>query len=176
MKVFISYHRADARQKDKTIKLLSANNIEYYSVPENYSFDGRSHQAIATFLANEIKQCDVLLCIVGKDTYSRPHVDNEIYAALKGAVGVRKGIVAALLENRNDSINSIDFDTFPTKLAENFDYIVLEQFSAIADKKLIPAITQAETNSKNRALQSNCGNPPMQLRRGKYFDNGDTNG
>ena len=166
MKVFISYHRRDVKQKNKIIDLLKASNIAYYEVPENHGFNGKNHQEIATFIATEIKKCDMLICIVGCETYSRPHVDNELHFALKGDVVTRKGIVAVLLESRRDSKNSIDLSTFPTKLAENMKYIVIEQYASIADK-LTSSIEQAGKNARNNKLQSTHGNNVMQLRSGK---------
>ncbi len=169
MKVFISYHRADTAEKDNIVELLEKNNISYYSVPEDRRFDGCNHQEIVTSIGAELNKCDVLLCIVGQNTFSRPHVDIEIHSALKGGIGVRKGIVAVMLENRGDNKNNIDYNTFSTKLAENKDYIVLEQYASIHDR-LLPAIKQAQENSKNSKLQTSHKNPVMRLRYSKYFD------
>lgn len=43
-------------------------------------FSGWNHQNMAQFINNELKKCEMLLCIVGEETYSRPHVDMSIYA------------------------------------------------------------------------------------------------
>jgi len=169
MKVFISYHRKDVKQKNRIVDLLKVSNISYYEVPENHGFNGKSHQEIATFIASEIKKYDILICIVGSETYSRPHVDNELHFALKGDASTRKGILAVLLENRRDSKNNIDQSTFPTKLAENMKYIVIEQYASIADK-LTSSIEQAVKNARNNKLQSNHGNKVLPLRSGKYYD------
>ncbi|MCM1223035.1 MAG: TIR domain-containing protein [Muribaculaceae bacterium] len=169
MKVFISYHRADTKFKEKLVAILDYNGIPYYCVPTNANFDGWSHNEIAGYIRQELKDCDTFLCIVGKETYSRPHVDNEIHEALKGAVGKRKGIVAVMLENRLDNKNKINFDTFPVKLAQNLKYIVLEQFSSINDN-ILKALNLAEENSKNKNIQTNHSNHVMALRSGKYYE------
>ena len=169
MKVFISYHRADTKYKEKLVAILKSNGISYYCVPTNANFDGWSHNEIADYIRQELKKCDIFLCIVGKDTYSRPHVDNEIHEALKGAVGKRKGIVAVMLENRLDSKNDINVKTFPVKLAQNLKYIVLEQFSSINDN-ILRALALADENSKNKSIQTDHSNNVMALRSGKYYE------
>lgn len=110
-----------------------------------------------------------MFCI-GKETYARPHVDWEIHTALKGGVDNRKGIIAVMLENRNDSKNNIDFDTFPNKLQDNLNYIVLEQYATIANR-IDDAIDIAIKNSNDAYIQVTHKNPVMQLRLGLYFDN-----
>ncbi len=107
--------------------------------------------------------------LIGKDTYSRPHVDNEIHEALKGDIGKRKGIVAVMLENRLDSKNSINLKTFPVKLAQNLNYIVLEQFASIREN-IVKAINLAYENSKNKNIQTNHSNNVMHLKSGKYYE------
>lgn len=66
----------------------------------------------------------MLLCLIGKETYSRPHVDHEIHAALKGGIGERLGIVGVHLPKRTDNLQAIELNTFHTKLWENKNYIV----------------------------------------------------
>ena len=168
MKVFISYHRADTKFKEKIVTILKDVGISYYCVPPNANFDGWSHNEIADYIRQELLKCDIFLCIVGKDTYSRPHVDNEIHEALKGAVGKRKGIVAVMLENRLDNKNSINLETFPIKLAQNIKYIVLEQFASISEN-IVKALNLAYENSKNKNIQTNHSNKVMPLRSGKYY-------
>lgn len=169
-KIFISYHRADMKYKDKIVSLLREHGYPYFCVNENKNFNGWSHQNIANHICSKMDDCDVLLCIVGKETYSRPHVDLEIHTALKGGVDSRKGIIAVMLENRMDSKNDIDFNTFPTKLQKNINYIVLEQYATIADR-IDDAIDAAIENSINARIQVTHRNPVMQLRSGLYFDN-----
>lgn len=169
-KIFVSYHRADKKYKDKVVEFLSEFGYGYFCVDEDESFNGWKHQHIADYICSKMKDCDVLLCIVGKETYSRPHVDWEIHTALKGGIGKRKGIVVVMLEKRQDSINNIDDDTFPTKLQENLEYIVLEQFASI-EKRIEYAIETAIKNRDDNGLAVTHRNPVMQLRAGKYYDN-----
>ena len=169
MKVFISYHRKDTKYKEHIIKILKENHIEYYCVPDTQDFDGWTHENIAEFIRSKLNECNILLCVVGRDTYSRPHVDNEIHFALKGEVGTRKGIVAVMLENREDSKNDIDLETFPKKLSQNKEYIILEQFASLKNR-LVVALNKAKKNSNNPRLQTNHSNKVMRLRGGKYYD------
>lgn len=170
MKVFISYHRADTKYRHRIEAILQESCIPYYAVPEDTIFDGMHNQAIKDQIVNKIYDCDVLICIVGKETYTRGHVDWELYTALKGQVGKRKGAVAILVESRRDSKYNIDYNTFPNRLQDNEDYIVIEQYASIADK-LLKAIDEAEENRNDRRLQVNNQRPPMQLRAKYYYDN-----
>ena len=169
-KIFISYHRADKKYKEKIIEILKKHNYRYFCVDENESFNGWPHQKIADSICSMMDDCEVLLCIVGRETYSRPHVDWEIHTALKGVVGERKGIVAVMLENRMDSKNYIDFNTFSTKLEKNLNYVILEQFATI-DRKIDSAVALALSNRNDKYIQVTHKNPVMQLRAGKYYDN-----
>ena len=75
-----------------------------------------------------------------------------------------------MLENRQDSKNDIDYETFPIKLQENLDYVVLEQFASI-ESQLDYAINCALDNRNDKSIQVTHKNPVMQLRSGKYYDN-----
>ncbi len=169
-KIFISYHRADRKYKETIVEILKQYGYRYFCVDENESFNGWNHQHIADHICSKMKDCDILLCIVGKDTYTRPHVDCEIHTALKGGVENRKGIVAVMIENRRDNKNNVDLDTFPTKLQENHDYIVLEQYASIGDR-IEQAIDLAIENKDDSRIQVTHKNPVMKLRAGKYYDN-----
>ena len=169
-KIFISYHRADRKYKDMLVDILKEHGYRYFCIDESRNFDGWTHQHIADHICSKMEGCEVLLCIVGEETYSRPHVDLEIHTALKGGVGYRKGIVAVMLENRQDSKNDIDYNTFPTKLKQNLDYVVLEQFASI-DSQIDYAIDCALDNRDDKSIQVTHKNPVMQLRASKYYDN-----
>lgn len=169
-KIFISYHRADRKYKDKILEILDEYGYRYFCVDEEESFNGWNHQHIADYICSEMEDCKVLLCIVGRKTFRRPHVDWEIHTALKGGVGERKGIVAVMLENRQDSKKDIDYETFPTKLQENLDYIVLEQFASI-ESQIDSAVDCALENRNDKYIPVTHKNPVMPLRAGKYYDN-----
>lgn len=169
MKVFISYHRADEKYRKGIEKMLKKFEIPYYAVPKNLNFDGKNHQHIKDTIIQNMRKCDVALCIVGKETYSRPHVDWELYEALKGDMKRRKGILAVMLEKRLDNKNNIDYETFPNRLKDNEDYVVLEQYCSLTDT-LCKALQQAFGNSKNKTIQINNSRPPLSLRKGKYYD------
>lgn len=169
MRVFISYHRADQKYRTAIENLLRQNNISYYAVPENTNFDGMHHQHIKDIINSQMYNCNVLLCIVGKETYSRPHVDWELHEALKGDINHRRGVLAVLLENRGDNKNDIDYSLFPNRLRDNEDYIVIEQYCSLYEK-IVDALDEAVEKSRDRYIQTKNTRCPMQLRQGRYFD------
>lgn len=169
MRVFISYHRADTKARDHIEDLLKDNDIRCYAAPKNVDFDGKNHQYIKDTILQRMNDCEALLCIVGKETYTRPHVDWELHEALKGDIKTRKGILAVMLEKRGDSKNNIDYATFPNRLEDNEKYIVIEQYASLQDR-LREALDKALNNSRNRNIPVNNRRKPMPLRQEKYFD------
>lgn len=168
MKLFVSYHLADSRPVAKIKNRLHELNIRYYSVPEDANFSGWHHQQIRDYLFERMSDCDVVLCVIGPRTFSRPHVDNEIHHALHGGAGTRKGIVAVMLENRKDSINNIDFSSFPTRLQRNIEYVVLVQNATLFDNihyLLYESIRRSNDRSIAVDNTANC----MQIRNRYYF-------
>lgn len=170
MKVFISYHRADTEFRHKVENILNSAEIDYYAVPENADFNGKKAETIKAYICNRLKQCDVLLCLVGQDTYRRPHVDREIHTALKGEAGIRLGVVAVVLPTRGDSISRIDKSTLPVKLWQNKNYVVWCNYEDL-NSDIVDLLDEAESNSNNRQLQTNHSNPCMPLRATTYYDN-----
>ena len=170
MRVFISYHRADSKYRHKVENILSSIGLDYYAVPEDADFNGKKAETIKTFICNRLKECDVMICLVGDKTYSRPHVDREIHTALKGEAGVRLGIVAVHLPSRTDSLNSIDRNTYPKKLLDNKNYVVWCDYFDL-NNNIEDLINTAYRNSRNRNLPTNHTNPCLQLRATLYYDN-----
>lgn len=172
MKVFISYHREDNKYKEQLEKMLGEIDIKYFSVPTDYFFEGKNHEHIAQILRDEIKMCSVTICIIGKETYSRPHVDHELYNTLKGGICKRKGLVGVMLENRGDNINNIDYSSFPNRIQDNITeeipYVVLAQWASVRTK-LQEVISKA---NRKRCKSFEIDNTAilMQLRRGGYYD------
>ena len=78
MKAFISYHRADQKYKDKIVEILKKIQIQTDEDFNDDYFQGLNNQAIAQFFKDKVKNSDVVICILGNDTYKRPFVDNEI--------------------------------------------------------------------------------------------------
>lgn len=169
MKVFISYHRADTKARERIEKLLKCNQISYYAVSQNVNFDGKHHQYIKDTILQGMNGCNVLLCIVGQETYQRPHVDWELHEALKGDVNTRKGILVVMLEKRMDSKNNINYESFPNRLQDNADYIVIEQNASLQDR-LVNALQEALERSNDKTIQTKNTRKLMQLRSGKYYD------
>ncbi|MCR3906958.1 MAG: TIR domain-containing protein [Tenericutes bacterium] len=168
MKIFISYHLKDSKQVGKIKQKLKDSNISFFSVDENTNFEGYHHNHIRQILFDELDTCDILLCVIGNETYSRSHVDNEIHHALKGGLSKRLGVVAVMLENRYDSISSINYNTFPRRLKKNLEYIVILQNSSLFDN-IHGVIKKAIEKKNNINIQVNNNEEPMKLRQGKYY-------
>ncbi len=62
MKVFISYHRADTKFKEKMVEILNDVGISYFCVPAKANFNGWTHNAIADYIRQELLKCDMFLC------------------------------------------------------------------------------------------------------------------
>ena len=170
MKVFISYHRADTKYRHKVENILNNAGIDYYAVPEDADFNGKKAEAIKTFICNRLKECDVMMCLIGRETYKRPHVDREIHTALKGEPGVRLGIIGVLLDTRGDTLKDIDLKSFPVKLWDNKNYVVWTEYKDL-NRDIVELVKQAANNSHNKNLQTNHSNPCMPLRATLYYDN-----
>ena len=170
MKVFISYHRADTKYRHKVGNILNNAEIDYYAVPEDADFNGKRAETIKTYICNRLKECDVMICLIGKETYKRPHIDREIHTALKGEPGVRLGIIGVLLDNRGDSLSNVNLSTFPAKLWDNKNYVVWTEYKDL-NKSVNELVKQAKSNSRNRKLQTTHKNPCMPLRATLYYDN-----
>jgi len=132
MKVFISYNKSDVKYKDRLIRLLDDANILYYCVPEDMDYNSQEFEAYRKAFVKELGYCDVVICLIGKDTYSKTHVDFELNEALKGGPSSRKGIVALMLDSRKDNKENIDYRTFPVRLVDNIrnSYVVIENFDS----------------------------------------------
>lgn len=167
MKLFISYHLADTKYVRRLKKLLDENSIDYYSVPENTDFTGIHNEEISKIILSKMKSCHILLCVVGLETYKRPHVDYELHQALKGGVGKRLGIIGLMLETRDDSINNVDLNTFPNRLEDNLDYIALTQ-NASFSHKLIDIINEANDKRNDKDIQVDNTRKCMKLPN-KYY-------
>ncbi len=169
MKVFISYHRANAKYRRKVENILNHYDLEYYAVPEDANFNGKSQQYIEGFILNKMEDCDILLCLIGLNTYSRPHVDREIHCALKGTVNIRKGIVAVFLPQLEDLTITGKKQIVPVKLQQNKQYVVWSNWNDL-NENINVLLEKAISNSRNKKLQTDHSNPCMELRTGKYYD------
>ena len=170
MKVFISYHRLDSPYRHRLENILTSKGIDYYAVPEDADFNGKRAETIKNYICAKLQKCDVLLCLIGQETYSRPHVDREIHTALKGGPSNRLGIVGILLPTRNETLQSIHLNTFPKKLWDNKDYVVWSTWDRL-NGDINDLIQQALLNSQNNIIQTNHSNPCMPLRSKIYYDN-----
>ena len=170
MKVFISYHRKDSSQKNMIVDFLKKKNIDYYVVDKKLKFNGMYHQDIASVVINNMNDCDVTICLIGKETYTRPHIEHELKATLKGGPGERRGLIGLLIENRGDSINKIDKNTLPDRIRENLDnkYVVLGQFSSFRDKLEVYIKEANKIRKMNIAVNNNF--VLKKLREGLYYE------
>ncbi len=74
-----------------------------------------------------------------------------------------------MIENRNDSKFYIEKESFPFKLLQNKDYVLIEQFASFK-ANVNNWIEQAYLNSVNPKIQTTHKNNVMPLRLAKYFD------
>ena len=168
MKIFISYHLADQQRVDRIKNKLIQQNIAFYAVSENANFDGWSNQKISDFILEKMKDCQILLCVVGTETYSRPHVDYELHNSLKGGVGKRLGWIIDLLETRKDSIYNIDYSTFPNRIQDNEHYACMVANASLIDQ-LVILIQQAKDKRNDPSIQIDNTRQCMLLSQGKYY-------
>lgn len=170
MRVFISYHREDTEYRRKLEKILQNHKIEYYAVPEDADFNGKNAEFIRNFICNKLKKCNILICLIGMETYKRPHVDREIHTALKGKQGKRLGIIGVLLPTRNDTLNSVDLCTLSKKLYDNKNYVVWSEWRKL--KQCIDELINiAFMRSNDKSFQTDHSNPCMPLKQKIYYDN-----
>lgn len=168
MKIFISYHRKDTKYRIKLEKILKENNIDYYAVPENADYDGMNHDTIRQTINRHMVAVDVVICIVGKETYTRPHVSHELNAALSGGVGKRKGVIALILENRMDPKDKIDWQTVDARISKNQKYVIIEKFGSF-HSRVVSLIELAYQNSKDLRIQVKNNMTINNLRGKKYY-------
>ena len=123
--IFMSYHRADTNEMEEIKEILKKKGYNTYSVKTAYKFDGKRHNDIFSMIGIRMKNCNVILYLIGNETYSRTHCEHELRLALKGNTKRRKGIVAILLESRKDNTATLDKNITSSRIYENESYIVL---------------------------------------------------
>ena len=123
--IFMSYHRTDTNEMEDIKEELKNKGYNMFSVKTTYKFDGKRHNDIFSMIGMRLKSCNVMVYLVGQESYSRPHCEHELRLALKGNAQRRKGIVAILLESRKDNIASLDKNITSSRIYENESYIVL---------------------------------------------------
>lgn len=168
MKLFISYHLANQKAVRKIKNKLVDKQIDFYSVPEDADFSGWSHQKINDYILQSMKDCQVLLCVVGKETYSRPHVDHELHHSLKGGVGKRLGWIVCFLEERIDNVNDIDYSTFPARISDNEDYACMVQNASLISK-IEELINDASSKRNSNDYQIDNTRKCMEFSGSKYY-------
>jgi hypothetical protein len=169
MKLFISYHLADRKAVNKIKSKLDAMDISYFSVDENSDFNGWPHQKISDYIMHEMSDCSILLCMVGRETYCRPHVDYELHHSLKNGCGARLGWIVVLLDNRGDSVRKIDFSTFPNRIQDNLEYACITSNSSLFNR-LDVLMNEADKKRNNRLIQIDNKRNCMALPKKKYYD------
>ena len=128
-KVFISYrHRneryypydADACYKKELEQRLSLFCINK-SVENNEYDTDLSDEYIKRLIREEkVSDSSVIIVLCGPETWSRKHVDWEIYAGLRASVNGRSGLIGVLLPNHPDYVwNNYSYDRIPPRLADN---------------------------------------------------------
>lgn len=150
-KVFISYrHRnersypydADARYKEALERILSLFCINK-SVENNEYDTDLSDEYIKRLIRDEkVSDSSVVIVLCGPETWSRKHVDWEIYAGLRSSINGRSGLVGVLLPNHpNYHSYGYSYNNLPPRLADNvksgyakiykWDYFINHAFDII---------------------------------------------
>jgi hypothetical protein len=154
MKVFISYHKNDTHYKNKIVSILKKEGIEYSMVPRNCILGECCSIEMQRIIKSRIEDCDLTICIIGKETYLSPHIDHELKVTLDHDMG----ILGILLETRSDRLRNLRTSTLPKRIAVNYENdfpgIKLAQYANI-DKVLYNHLEDILENHNEPDLANN---------------------
>lgn len=165
--VFISYHRKDSKRMESISNQIKQAKYNVFVIGDNYNFDETTHVKISEIISTKQENCNVVVYLIGKETYSRSHCDLELKKTLKGGPGRRKGLVGVLLGNRGDTIDNLDKSTISNRIYENEKYVVLateKQFNN-NPRKYINIALKRRDNVRISVINKM---PAMTLRNKKY--------
>lgn len=169
--VFISYHRKDTDKMVELKKIIDKSfRVNTYAVNDNLNVNDMSHQAISKLINDKMKDCNIVLFITGKETYSRVHVEYELKTALSGGNKNRKGAVVVLLDERGDNPNYMNKETLSNRIYENSDYCVITNESDFK-KKFLKQFNIALNKSSDSNINVINNQILPEFRKRKYFDN-----
>ncbi|MDP3130275.1 MAG: TIR domain-containing protein [Bacillota bacterium] len=173
--VYISFHDENQRQCQTIAAFLTENNYAVRYVPTDHVIADRQPAHILQDLVKMFYEpSDVVVCILGSQSANLTHVDVELYHALSGKPGVRKGIVALLMERPDISLEKIKagnqraLSAIPPRLEKNLGYVELATFSRYRD---LPQILNAAwKKAKDASVKVEVGPAPAAIKKGRYHD------
>lgn len=128
-KTFISYRHKNEHHyptdEDAKYKRILEGEISSFcinkSVEENEYDTDLSDEYIKRLIREEkISDSSVLIVLCGPETWSRKHVDWEIYAGLRKSINGQSGLIGVLLPNHPDYHRShFRADYLPQRLVDN---------------------------------------------------------
>lgn len=83
-KIFVSYYYDSDKHFKRLLKAWSANekfSLEFEDVSTDVSINSESTEYIRRKIANQIKQCDVFVVVVGEESHERAWISWEINKA-----------------------------------------------------------------------------------------------
>ena len=110
---------------------------------------------------NNINPSTVVIVLVGSATYTRKHVDWEIYAGLSGKVGGSTGLIGILLPTFDGLPEHI-----PARLLDNINsgYALYSYWTRLYDKFLVQQMIHTAFERKN-TMSSKINNRRKQMER-----------
>ena len=83
MKVFLSYKWEDKKHANDLKSYLRNPNNKYRHIPltERKDYRRKGENYVRNYLKNIIKDCEAMLCLVGRNTHSSPWVAYELDVA-----------------------------------------------------------------------------------------------
>ena len=110
-KIFISYRHKNEKHYPSSIDASYKETLERIlepfcinkSVEENeYDTDLSDEYIKRLIREDKVSDSSVVIVLCGPETWSRKHVDWEIYAGLRASINGRSGLIGVLLPNHPD--------------------------------------------------------------------------
>lgn len=127
-KIFISYRHKNEKHYPSSIDASYKETLERIlepfcinkSVEENeYDTDLSDEYIKRLIREDKVSDSSVVIVLCGPETWSRKHVDWEIYAGLRASINGRSGLIGVLLPNHPDYNNVFYFSNLPPRLEDN---------------------------------------------------------
>ena len=110
---------ADASYKVLLERILSPFCINKSVDSGEYDTDLSDEYIKRLIREDKVSDSSVVIVLCGPETWSRKHVDWEIYAGLRASVNGRSGLIGVLLPNHPDYNNVFYFSNLPPRLEDN---------------------------------------------------------
>lgn len=123
-KVFISFHEADLKWKERFVELMKGRIIDASVDSGDVDDTGKKTAEIRRIIRDDyIRDATVTVVLIGRKTWQRKHVDWEISSSIRAAsLNKRNGLVGLILPNHpSHKMNKINPRLMPPRLADNCD-------------------------------------------------------